>query len=50
MSEGKLGAGSVAMWRMGSGKTTSSGRGVEARCMNAPKERRGQGGAAGEKA
>ena len=31
----------MAMWRMGSGKTTSSGRGVEAGCMNAPKARRG---------
>ena len=29
---------------MGLGKTTSSGRGVEAGCMNAPKARRGQGG------
>ena len=30
----------------GLGKTTSSGRGVEAGCMNAPKARRGQGGSA----
>ncbi len=33
----------MAMWRMGSGKTTSSGRGVEAGCMNALEARRGQG-------
>ena len=36
----------MAMWRMGSGKTTSSGRGVEAGRMNALKARRGQGGPA----
>ena len=36
----------MAMWVTEPGKTTSSGMGSGAGCMNAPKARRGQGGRA----